>query len=141
MIPATNDISSITFEACDSGYYINSGTCTQCPVNSECDATSSTSCGSGTYSLLGWGDCAAVPWGQEQGSGGLVSCSSPEYYDSATGACKSDCPSGVICDPLTGEQSVCEWGQKLDPTTKVCSDCTAGQVCNDGVTQTNASGV
>ena len=110
-VPDGITTSLITYDACQTGEYLTSGTCTQCPKGKSCDKTSATNCGAGLYSDAGWGHCANPPWGQQPDSssvGGLTACSSPEYFDAATGTCKT-CPSGVgvICDLVTGEQSTC----------------------------------
>ena len=118
-----------------------SGTCTQCPKGSFCDKTSTTTCPAGFYSDAGWGICANAPYGSQpdaSAAGGLTTCVAPEYFDAATGTCKNDCPQNVICDPLTGAQSTCQWGQYVKNSDKTCQEADAGKV-GDGVTESNAA--
>ena len=66
-VPSGASSDSITFAACQFGEYRTSagGTCEACPVSKECDASSASSCGTGTYSEAGWPGCASVPYGSE----------------------------------------------------------------------------
>lgn len=141
---SSGDANSINREACRADEIKISGSCQPCPADNSCDpiAQTQTPCPSGTYSASGEMYCKSVPFGQEStGGGNTASCDSPKYFDPSTSTCQT-CPADVICNELTGEQSICQATEYIDESNdpRTCETCTAGRYCEDGINFSTTTG-
>lgn len=111
---------------CKTGYFLNSGSCSQCPTNSICNATSfsckagyykdgnyCTSCPKGTISSAGATYCSTCPAGTYASAGtSCVTCPAGTYSRGAVTSCSSCSQNCTSCTSDT-QCTQCETGYTL----------------------------